>query len=418
MLERDDGNGCDHAVVGELLTVAQDDGVGVADAQAVNIDDAGLDGRTALDDTAAHLERVAVIENKDMIVLETHLAGQLGMGAQVHGLTVNRHKVRGLGHGHQELELLLATVTGDVDESAVLIPHVAAELGKAVDDLLDGFLIAGNRSCREDNGIALVDGKRLVLAIGHAGQSRQRLALRTGAHDDDLVVGQVINVEGIDDIGVINVEVAQLTRHAGVREHRATGHNDLTAALAGGIADLLQTMDVARERRDEHATRGILDGVQQVGTNLGLGLGKAGNRGVGRVGKQQVDALLGKAADSGIVGRDTIDGRLVKLKVTRVHNGALIGADEHAQSAGDGVRHREEVERDAAEVDMAAALDLAELGCADAELRKLALDKAKRQLAGEDGHLIVEVLQQIRKRTGVVLVAVGDNDTAELLLVL
>ena len=161
-------------------------------------------------------------------------------------------------------------MTGNVNESAVLIPHVAAELGQAVDDLLDGFLIAGNRSCREDNGIALVDGERLVLAIGHAGQGRQRLALRTGAHDDNLVVRQVINVKGIDDIGVVDVEVAKLARHAGVSEHGATGHNDLTAALAGGIADLLQTMDVARERRDEHATRGVLDGVQQVGTNLGL----------------------------------------------------------------------------------------------------------------------------------------------------
>ena len=60
---------------------------------------------------------------------------------------MNRHKVRGLGHGHQELELLLATVTGNVDESAVLIPHVAAELGQAVDDLLDGLLVAGNGSC-------------------------------------------------------------------------------------------------------------------------------------------------------------------------------------------------------------------------------------------------------------------------------
>ena len=67
---------------------------------------------------------------------------------------------------------------------------------------------------------------------------------------------------------------------------------------------------------------------------------------------------------------------------------------------------------------MAAALDLAELGCADAELGELALDKTERQLAREDGHLVVEVLQQIRKRTGVVLVAVGDDDTAELLLVL
>ena len=174
---------------------------------------------------------------------------------------------------------------------------------------------------------------------------------------------------------------------------------------------------MARERRDEHATRGVLDGVQQVGTNLGLGLSKAGNRGVGGVGQQQVDALLGKAADSGIVGRDTIDGRLVELKVAGEHNGALVGANEHAQSAGDGVRHREEVERDATQIDVAAALDLTELGRTDAELGELALDKTERQLAREDGNLIVEVLQQIRKRTGMVLVAVGDDDTAELLLV-
>ena len=67
---------------------------------------------------------------------------------------------------------------------------------------------------------------------------------------------------------------------------------------------------------------------------------------------------------------------------------------------------------------MAAALDLAELGRTNAELGELALDKTERQLAREDGHLVVEVLQQVRKRTGVVLVTVGDDDAAELLLVL
>ena len=158
--------------------------------------------------------------------------------------------------------------------------------------------------------------------------------------------------------------------------------------------------------------------MQQIRANLGLGLGKAGDRGVGGVGQQQVDALLGKAADSGIVGRDAIDGRLVELKVAGVHNGALVGADEHAQSARDGVRHREEVERDATQIDVAAALDLTELGRTNAELGELTLDKAKRQLAREDGHLVVEVLQQIRKRTGVVLVAMSDDDAAELFLVL
>ena len=103
----------------------------------------------------------------------------------------------------------------DVDKSSVLIPHVATELGQAVDDLLDGFLVTGDRRCREDNGIALVDGECLVLAVSHAGQGRQRLALRTGAHDDDLVVGQVIDIEGIEDIGIVDVEVAQLARRRG-----------------------------------------------------------------------------------------------------------------------------------------------------------------------------------------------------------
>ena len=56
MFEGDDGNGRDHTVVGELLAIAQDDGVGIADTQAVDVNDTGLDGRTALDDTTAHLE--------------------------------------------------------------------------------------------------------------------------------------------------------------------------------------------------------------------------------------------------------------------------------------------------------------------------------------------------------------------------
>lgn len=62
----------------------------------------------------------------------------------MHGLAVNRHKVGGLGHGHEELEFLLAAVPRDVNEGAGLIPDVAAKLGQAVDDLLNGLLVAGN----------------------------------------------------------------------------------------------------------------------------------------------------------------------------------------------------------------------------------------------------------------------------------
>ena len=257
-----------------------------------------------------------------------------------------------------------------------------------------------------------------MLAVGHARESRERLALGTGAHDDDLVLGQVADLECIDQVALVDLEIAQLARHAGVREHRATGHDDLAVALLGGVADLLQTMDMARERGHEHAARGVLDGMEDLRSDLGLGLGEARNRGVGGVGEQKVDPLLGELADRRVVGGHAVDRRLVELEVARVEHRALRCLDEDAERAGDRVRHREEVERDAAEVHVAAVLDLAELGRADAELGEFALDEAERQLAREDGDLAVEVLKQVREGAGVVLMAVRDDDAAELVLVL
>ena len=67
---------------------------------------------------------------------------------------------------------------------------------------------------------------------------------------------------------------------------------------------------------------------------------------------------------------------------------------------------------------MAAALDLTELGRADAKLGELSLDEAERELAREDGDLGVEVLEKIRQGTGMVLVAVRDDDATQLVLVL
>lgn len=67
-----------------------------------------------------------------------------------------------------ELKLLLARMAGDMHQRTALVVHVAAELCEAVDDLLNGLLIAGDRRCGDDHRIALMDGERLVLAVGHA----------------------------------------------------------------------------------------------------------------------------------------------------------------------------------------------------------------------------------------------------------
>ena len=141
----DDGH---HAVARELLAIAQDDGVGVADAQAVDVDDAGLHGVPALDAAAAHLERIAVVDHEDVLGRDTHLLAQRGVSTQVHGLAVDGHEERRLGERQHELELLLARMARHVHEGTALVVHVAAELGQAVDDLLHGLLVAGGPAWR------------------------------------------------------------------------------------------------------------------------------------------------------------------------------------------------------------------------------------------------------------------------------
>ena len=177
-------------------------------------------------------------------------------------------------------------------------------------------------------------------------------------------------------------------------------------------------MDVAGEGSDEDATLGVLDRMEDRRTDLRLGLGEARDGGVGGVGHEQVDALLAELCERTVVGGNTVDRGLIELEVARVHNSTSRSLQEHAERAGDGVRRGEKLDGEAAEIDVAATLDLAELGCTDAELGKLALDEAEGELAGENRHLVVEVLQEIRQRTRMVLMAMGDDDAAKLVLVL
>ena len=67
---------------------------------------------------------------------------------------------------------------------------------------------------------------------------------------------------------------------------------------------------------------------------------------------------------------------------------------------------------------MAAAVNVVVLLLLELELLELALDHADRELAGVDRGTVVQILQQIRQGADVVLMAVRDEDAAQLLLVL
>ena len=80
--------------------------------------------------------------------------------------------------------------------------------------------------------------------------------------------------------------------------------------------------------------------------------------------------------------------------------------------------HREEFSRETPQFNLVARLDFHQLGVLDFMLGELAFNEAQCELRGVDRHLAVEVLQQVRQRTRVVLVAVRDDDAAQLVGVL
>ncbi len=125
------GNDRHHTVARELLTVAQDDRVGIADAQAVDVHDAGLDGAAALDDAVAHLEGIAVVDHEDVLGGDAHLLAERGVRAQVHGLAVDGHEVARLGESEHELKLLLAGVAGNVDQGTALVVRASMSLSSS-----------------------------------------------------------------------------------------------------------------------------------------------------------------------------------------------------------------------------------------------------------------------------------------------
>ena len=120
-----------------------------------------------------------------------------------------------------------------------------------------------------------LDRDRTVVAVRHARQCGERFALAPGGEDDDLVGRQVADLVGVDDVLGVDVEVAQLARDAGVLDHAATRDHDLATTRDRRVAHLLESMDVARERGDDDALRGVLDDLVKSAADLALGAGVA-----------------------------------------------------------------------------------------------------------------------------------------------
>ena len=108
-------------------------------------------------------------------------------------LTVDRHKESGLAQGVNDLQLLLAGVTGNMQTLALFIDHIGTLPVKLVDDLGNSLFVTGDSGCGNDDPVAGNDIDLLMGGEGHPVQSGHIFALRAGGNNDDLVLGQALD---------------------------------------------------------------------------------------------------------------------------------------------------------------------------------------------------------------------------------
>jgi hypothetical protein len=129
---------------------------------------------------------------------------------------------------------------------------------------------------------------------------------------------------------------------------------------------------------------------------------------LGNLPDQGNNSVHDSADRSEVVDRD----KRVHLEVGGVQDQPGTGADRDRQRVGDRVVDRHELQPERAELDDVALLDLVLHRLPEPVLAQLAGDQRQGQL-GADQRDVLPLPQQVRHRTDVVLVAVGEDDSLD-----
>ena len=183
-----------------------------------------------------------------------------------------------------------------------------------------------------------------------------------------------------------------------------------------GRDDALQAEGVGGEGRDDDALIAARElPVEAVGDDA-LGRRKARTLDVGRVAQKGQHALAAQLAEAGQVDHAVLCGR-VDLEVAGHNDRSDRRADGKRHRVGNGVVDVDEFHGEAARLDRLSGLVGEELdGLFQMVLLQLELDDARRQARGMDG--AVELLHGVGNAADMVLVAVRQEQAADLLLVL
>ena len=111
----------------------------------------------------------------------------------------------------------------------LVIDDLRALAVELIDDLADGFFVAGDRGGGDDDAVRGRDLHLPVAGEGHAVEGGHIFALRAGRDDDELVVGDLLDLRDVDERARRDLQIAELRGDLQDVFHAAAGHGDLAA---------------------------------------------------------------------------------------------------------------------------------------------------------------------------------------------
>ena len=252
-----------------------------------------------------------------------------------------------------------------------------------------------------------------MVAVGHAPQRAQRLALRPGRDDRQLLVGPVLELARLHEDPLGDLDVPQRAADVDVLAHRAPDERDLAPVGGGGVDDLLDAVDVRGEAGDDDAPLAAQEELLELGPDDRLAGREAGAVGVGRVAAQQQQLLVAELGQAPDVGRPAVDRRLVELVVAGDEHRPQRRVQGHGAAVGDRVGHVDELDLEGPELEALALLDVVDVDLLEAVLVELGARHRGGQRTAEDRDVDRQLAQDPRQRPEVVLVAVGDDDALD-----
>ena len=156
---------------------------------------------------SVQLQNISGRKDENILLRDSQIFHNMLLCSQMTVLTMDRNGIFRFYEGVDQLDLLLAGMSGNMD---ILENNLGSLHRQFVDDLGNCLFISGDRIGAEDDGIVRLD-RDLLMDIGcHTGKCRHGLTLASGCDQNYLVVRIILHLIDLDQCVLRDLQIAKL----------------------------------------------------------------------------------------------------------------------------------------------------------------------------------------------------------------